>query len=367
MFTRLVAAGAATLILTSAGIPAHAAPAETVAPAVTSSSRLTVRSANIQPDMVRTTINGQTTEKLVSIDSGYAKGVYCKLVDDGFNAVTLTWAIEQTSKTSGKLIPRTVGPGRAPTPTDMQIRTAVRNAKGCGISRVVFKEHIWLPDNEWRAHIPGTKKNQAAWTIRLLQLQKIALQEGVYEIVIGTEQRDSTTTSGDTARWVGTVKALRKADPKHKVRLTYAAHTNDELLKLGTSFVKSLDGLLATYYPRPQDGQHLSTADLQADMAKDTARYFDPAHKRYGNRFDGFAESGFRAVDWRDYYDPQGAADRVDQGLQARQYAAFLAYVGTLKYVDTLMLYRVQAGTVDPASFSWQNKQAEIVIRNSFR
>jgi hypothetical protein len=343
-------------------VPAAATPKPAPAPL----HSLVVKSANIQPDMVKVTKGGKTTEKLVGIDSGYAKGVYCQMVDDGFNAITLTWNIEQTSKTSGKLVPRPQAPGQAPTPTDSQIRTAVRNAKACGMRHVILKEHVWLPGNEWRAHIPGTSRNQAAWTKRLLHLQQIAVQEGVYEIVLGTEMRDSTTTSGDTARWVGTVKALRKADPSHRVRLTYAAHTSDELLLLGTSFVKSLDGVEATYYARPLDKSHLSTADLRADMAKDKARYFDPAKKRYGSKWIGFAESGFRSIDYADYFHPQGAEPRVDQGLQARQYAAFLDFVGSL-HVSTLMLYRVQAVPTDSAGFTWQGKEAEGIISSAFR
>lgn len=321
-------------------------------------TNLTTRSANIQPDMVGS--------RMIGLDSGEAKGVYCELVDNGFNAVTLTWNVRQTSKTSGKIVARDAGPGRAPTPTDAALRKAIRNARTCGVSRVILKPHLWLDGNEWRAHVPGTTKNQAAWTKQLLRWQKIAVSEHAYELVIGTEQRDSTTTKGDTARWVSTVKTLRKADKRHKVRLTYAAHTNDELLLLGRSFVKSLDAVYATYYPRPKDGQHLSERDLLADMRKDKARYFDKADDRYDGKFAGTAESGFRSVAWSDYYETQGKTARVDEGLQARQYAAFFDFMRSLRYVDTVMLYRAQAGYSEPAGFSWHDKEAEKIIRDEF-
>ena len=208
--------------------------------------------------------------------------------------------------------------GTAPTPTDSQIRHAIRNAKACGVRYVVIKEGLWLPGNEWRARIPGTNKNQKAWTKRLLHLQKIAVQEGASELVLGTEMRDSTTTPGDGARWRGTVAALRKADRNRKVKLTYAAHTTTELLKVDKGFVKSLDGLMTTWYPRPLDTAHLSSAALREGMERDRVKYFDPAHKRYGSKFVGFGETGYRSIDFRDYYGTKpGHRPRVDESLPA--------------------------------------------------
>jgi len=338
------AAGLVALALLTA---AHAAP---VSAHVTDGS---VQAANMQP-----MVDNQ-------LDSPGAQQVFCDLSTTGFNTVTLVIPLFQAARKATTITPRAAGPGTAPTPSDAQLVTAIRNARQCGL-KVVLKPHLELPGGEWRAHIKGGRRWQAAWNTWLVHYAKIGRAEGVDTLVIGNEQKGAVLPKGSSARWVKTVAAVRRANPLIKV--TYAAHTNDEALLLPKKFVSKLDFLSLTYYPRPHT-KSPSVAKLERSMRSDKTRYFDKIYRRYRGKHIVFAETGFRSIALKDYYakGPQQVAQAVvDTDLQRMQYEALLHFLDGISYVDGVMLFRAHnpptAGGPQDPSLTWQGKPAEAVI-----
>lgn len=302
------------------------------------------------------------------LDSAIVKGVYCDLKATGFNHVTLNPILIQDHPTSRVISKRKAKANVEPTATDVQFRQAIRNARACGLG-VVIAPHLELVDHSWRAKIPGSDVEFREWTKWLLAYQAIGLAEGADTLVIGIEQK-GMTAKGNTARWLKTIAALRAADPKHRMKLTYAAHTGDELLKLDPKWVKKLDYVSATWYPRvPKEDATYS--DLKRKLAQDHGE-FKSGKKRYGKRI-VLVETGLRSMAWDDRFaktPAEVAAAQVDVGIQERWMHAMLHTVDGWSEIDGLMLYRVLNSTAEGGAqdtgFTPQGKPAWKTIKRYF-
>lgn len=342
---RILPALAAGLVLAAVAVPAHA-----------DVKGNHMQSANIQA------MPGQ------QLDSASVKAVYCDLKTTGLNHVTLNPVLIQDTPTSRVITKRKAKKNVEPTATDVQFRQAIRNARACGLG-VVIAPHLELVDHSWRAKIPGSDVEFREWTKWLLKYQGIGLDEGADTLIIGIEQK-GMTAKGNTARWLKTIAALRAADPGRRMKLTYAAHTGDELLLLDPKWVKKLDYISATWYPRvPKEGA--TYGDLKRKLAQDHGE-FKSAKKRYGKRI-VLAETGLRSIAWDDRFaktPAEVAAAKVDLKVQERWFHALLHTVEGWSEVDGVMLYRTMNATTDggaaDTSFSWQGKPAEKTIAGYF-
>lgn len=349
-------------------------------------------SADVQSSSFQQSANLQPMPG-VQLDSEKVRQVFYEMKQNGMTQVVLNPIYIQDDVRSTEMY------RRSDSPTDTQLAKAITNARSFGL-KIVLKPHLELKNNEWRAHIAfkndtDANKWQANWNA---QLVKLAQMKGVDTVVIGTEMRGVVTKSvpsknltflkNNPDRWIKTVALLRKKAPK--VKLTYAAHTNDESEYLSTSFVKKLDYLSLTYYPRPpagfkvpevKDAYSLTTQEraankaavkiLRDDMKKDKAKYFAPLRSKYGKNI-VFAESGFRSIKLASYYkdgDEVGPKD-VDLNFQNIQYEAFFQFVDSISYVKGVWVYRyynstTMGGTQDPW-FTPQNKPAQATIAKWF-
>lgn len=295
------------------------------------------------------------------LDSKQTRTVYCHMRDTGFNRVTLNIPLYQKSVKATKVERRKAGPGTSATPSDKQLRTAIKAARKCGL-KVVLKPHIELPGGEWRSHVTFTnKQNRQAdawaksWRGWMVKYAKIGRQEKASGLVIGTEQFGTTLNrynKHNSKRWIATVKAVRKAGFKGDV--TYAAYFGSssrprETLLLDRKFVRSLTYLGVTYYPaRFETG---SIAELTTVMRADRAKYFDKMRKRYGRKI-VILETGLKTT---------------NAALQSRWYEALLTSLNEIPYVKGVHVYRMPSTPWNEAGPRWWSGAVEWRVGRWFR
>ncbi len=262
------------------------------------------------------------------------------------------------------------------TPSDDSLRAAVRQSKELGL-RVGFKPHLQIGEtSEWRARVTPSDRNAwfRSYGDMLVHYGKIAEEEGVEQMVIGTElinMASSEVDPGNAQAWRDMISRLRAV---YSGKLTYSANWGssgwyEEISKIG--FWDALDfvGISAYFYMTDTNSPALEA--LMDTWDSWNATHIRPVFERTGKPV-VFTEIGYRSMDGALKRPPQWDQTRggPDPEEQALGYRALLSYWSGQDFMGGVHFWDwhtdPNAGGPQDVGFTPQNKPAETVITDWF-
>jgi hypothetical protein len=128
--------------------------------------------------------------------------------------------------------------------SDAELRLAIREAHAVGF-RVMVKPHVWVEGSWAGAVAPASPDDWRDWfdryRIHLVQIARIAAEEGAAALSIGTELK----LTSQRADWSKVIADVRIVFPG---LVTYSAHNVDEAETV--PFWRELDAIAVTLYPK---------------------------------------------------------------------------------------------------------------------
>lgn len=285
------------------------------------------------------------------------------------NYVTLIIPYYQSSMTSSDL------KAGSNTPTDASIRDAIRYAKSLGL-KVALKPHAEVSSGGWRGNIDPSNRSTwfAAYQNILSNLATIGAQEGVDEIVIGTELRkvsSDTYNSSNTSYWLNMIGKVRSI---FSGKLSYSAQwsgggASDPLDEKQTiKFWDKLDYLgLSAYWPLAASDTNPTTDTLKNAWASIEKSTIAPLQQKF-NKAIVFTELGYRSLHNANAYPwDYSKTGTVDTALQSRLYDAMYAFWSGKSYFQGIHWWEWESNPNaggNNTTFTPQNKPAQITMTN---
>ncbi len=295
-----------------------------------------------------------------------------KMADTGANYVTLVIPYYQSDYTSSDL-----KPGGA-TPSAEALSDAIKYCKSLGL-HVVVKPHPELNNKGWRGNIDPADRDAwfSAYGNIMDQLAELCEQEGVSELVVGTELRKVSSDkyhSDNTAHWNKLIDNVRS---KYSGKLSYSAQwsgdgesdKSDE--KFNIAFWDKLDHMgLSAYFPLVKYESSPTLEEIKRAWSEIEQSTIKPLYDKFKKPI-VFTEVGYRSLEESNQDPYQYKRDgKEDADMQAKLYEALLSYWGSKDYVEGVYWWewesRPNAGGKGSTSFTPQNKPAEAVLISYF-
>jgi hypothetical protein len=263
------------------------------------------------------------------------------------------------------------------TPSTEALITAINTAHSLGF-KVTLKPHLQVLEslNGWRAYINPTDRSAwfTAYGAMLTSLGKIAEEEGVEQIVIGTELINMTDDSVHAMNTPGWKKMIADLRAVYSGKLTYSANWGESgwnSEKDHLKFWEDLDYIgLSAYYYLAADSTSYTPADLLKKWAFWNDTHIKPLAEKYGKPVI-FTEVGYRSrtgtLQRPPRWEPGGTFNEKEQ---ADAYEALFSYWNDQPFMQGVFLWdwenHQNGGGPGNTNFTPQNKLAQQVMTKWF-
>ena len=252
--------------------------------------------------------------------------------------------------------------------TDERIRAEIRAARARGL-HVLLKPHIWVARGAWRARIALSSPDEwqrwfDSYEQWMIGYARLAEEEGVEILVVGTELRSSVERSAD--RWRQLLQRTREV---YSGKLAYAANWDSAS---EVPFWDALDFVGVQFYAPLADEAGATERAMRQRLGRELDRLEAIAHG--AERPVLLTEVGYKSVEHTEVR-PFEWSERSDAPVndehQARAYRVLLDGIASRDWIAGVYWWKwftdPDANEEGPRGFSPRRKPAEQIVRAAYR